>query len=260
MVSGIDAAASGMKAQQRNLDVLANNLANINTTGFKQLIPVFKSLAAETSDNNLNVDSENSGQKPIMISSGCVLDATVVDLKQGALIKTDNVLDFALSGEGFFVVENNDKEYYTRNGNFKLNEDGILTACDGKPVLDESGGSINFNLTEGNFNDIKILEDGVVMSGKQEIGKLQIVVFEDPKQLISAGNSLFMPADKNIKPTDAENYRIEQGFIEGSNSNSIETMIKTITATRTYETLSTVLKTANNTLKKAVNDVGRVIR
>ena len=263
MVSGIDAAARGMLAQQINMDVLANNLANINTSGFKQLIPVFRSMEQRKPTEEQEIEdkeAENFGSPPIMISTGCMVESTFVDFKQGALSKTDNNLDFAINGEGFFVVEKDGKEFYTRNGNFSLNEDGSLVASDGYLVMSESGGSIDFNIRDNSFQDIKIRDDGVLMLGKEEVAGLKVVNFKDPgKELLAAGSSLFKPINKDVKPIEADKYKIEQGFIECSNANTVETMIKTITATRTYETLSKVLQASDHTLTKAVNDVGRVI-
>ena len=261
MVSGIDAAARGMIAQQLHIDVLANNLANINTSGFKQLIPVFKNVEMRKPEENQETEDKKAeilGNPPMMVGAGCVMDATVVDFRQGALIKTDNTLDFAINGEGFFEVEVGDEKYYTRNGSFSLNEDGSLVTSDGHLVMDESGGSIDFNIKDKSLQDIKIREDGVLMLGKEEVAQLKVVNFEEPEKLQSIGSSLFKPINEDVKPEEAEGYKIEQGFMECSNSNTVETMIKTISATRTYETLARILQTSDRTLGKSVNEVGRI--
>lgn len=266
MVTGIDAAARGMMAQQINMDVLANNLANINTTGFKQLLPVFRSVDQAKPEEGFGSENEDENQEKTkikrpfgIISAGCAVDATVVDFNQGSLRKTENSLDFAINGEGFFAVETEEGECYTRNGSFTLNEDGNLVTKDGKLILDESGGSITLNLQESSINELKIRDDGTLVLGKQILEKLKVVKFEKPEGLISIGDSLFKPVNENIEPIEAKKYKIEQGFVENSNSNTVETMIKTITATRTYETLAKVLKSAEGTMSKAVNEVGRVV-
>lgn len=258
MVSGINTAASGMIAQQMNIDVISNNLANINTPGFKELIPVFKNISDEMlkEKNKDNLTGEN---KPIgTLSAGSIIDATIIDLKQGSLRKTDNKLDFALEGNGFFVVGTNNGECYTRNGSFTLKEDGTLVTKDGFPVLDEQGSAIKINAEKTGMDKINVSEDGTIMLKKETVGKLKLVEFNNPTDIIQAGNSIYKTANSEIKPKPALNTKTEQGYIETSNSNVIETMINTITATRTYESLSKVVKETESTLSKAVNDVGRI--
>lgn len=258
MVSGINAAASGMMAQQLNIDVISNNLANVNTPGFKALMPVFK----RVSDIELQEKSKNDGfnqDKNLgTLSTGSTLDATIIDLQQGAMRKTENKLDFAINGNGFFVVGTDNGDSYTRNGSFTLNEEGALVTKDGYPVLSQSGSAIKLDISNKGMDKINVTGDGKIFLGKQEIDKLKIVDFEKPTDLITAGNSLYKTANEEIKPKEAINGKVEQGFVEGSNSNVIETMINTISATRTYESLAKVVKTTEMTLDKAVNDVGRV--
>lgn len=258
MVSGINAAASGMMAQQLNIDVISNNLANVNTPGFKELIPVFKNISEidlkeKNQENNFNQE-KNIGK----LSAGSTLDSTIIDLKQGSLRKTDNKLDFAINGEGFFTVGTDNGDSYTRNGSFTLKEDGTLVTKDGFPVLNQSGSAIKIDTSSTNIDKLNVNEDGTIFLGKQAIDKLKIVDFKNPTDLVAAGNSLYKTANNDITPVEAKKGKIEQGFVEGSNSNVIETMINTITATRTYESLAKVVKTTEMTLDKAVNDVGRV--
>jgi len=260
MVSGINAAASGMMAQQLNIDVISNNLANVNTPGFKALMPVFKRVSDIELQEKIKKDGFNQDKNIGTLSSGSTLDATIIDLKQGAMRKTDNKLDFAINGNGFFAIGTDNGDAYTRNGCFTLNEEGALVTKDGYPVLSESGSAIKIDISDKSMDKINVTNDGTIFLGKQEVDKLKIVDFEKPTDLISAGNSLYKPANEEITPIKAKNSRVEQGFIEGSNSNVIETMINTIAATRTYESLAKVVKTTEMTLDKAVNDVGRVIQ
>ena len=264
MVSGINAAASGMMAQQLNIDVISNNLANVNTPGFKELIPVFKRVSDIALQEKSKEEGFNQDKNLGSLSTGSTLDSTIIDLKQGAMRKTDNKLDFAINGNGFFVVGTENGDNYTRNGSFTLNEEGTLVTKDGYPVLDESGSAIKIGQGNTNtgisFNKLNVAPDGKIFLDKQPVGKLKIVDFEKPTDLITAGNALFKTANSDIKPVEAKNGKVEQGFVEGSNSNVIETMINTISATRTYESLSKVVKTTEMTLGKAVNEVGRVIQ
>ncbi len=272
MVIGIKSAASGMIAQQMNIDIISNNLANVNTPGFKEIMPVFKrisdmeikeknkeaiQLINNNYGNNIAVPT-NSGRVIGSLSSGCAIDSTVIDFKQGSIKKTDNNLDFAINGKGFFVVENDGEEFYTRNGSFTINEEGTLVTKDGKPVLGERGLAINFDMQDKNIKDLIVEEDGTILFNKEEIDKLKIVEFEKPLDLITVGHSLFKKANEEIIPKEPEDSKINQGFVEGSNSNLIGAMINTITATRTYESLSKVVKESDSTLRKSVNDVGRL--
>ena len=258
MVTGIDAAASGMMAQQLNIDVISNNLANVNTAGFKQFIPVFKNISDVVLKEKNNQDNQNTDKTIGILSAGSVLDSTILDLQQGALKKTDNKLDFALNGNGFFAVGTQNGDCYTRNGSFSVDDKGTLITKDGNPVLNQSGSSIKIDVAKTGIDKLNVTEDGTIFLGKQEIDKLKIVSFDKPEDLTSLGSSLYKPANSNVTPTEAKDCKVDQGFTEGSNSNVIETMINTISATRTYETLSKVVKTTEMTLDKAVNDVGRV--
>jgi len=260
MTNGIKAAAAGMMAQQLNIDVIANNLANVNTPGFKEFIPVFKDISEKVLNEKTN-DGVDSKNKVIgSLSAGSTLDATILNFKQGSIEKTDNKLDFALEGNGFFVVQTPNGQAYTRNGSFTINEQGVLTTKDGLAVLDENNNPIN--VTAGNTNTktgldkLNVSEDGKIFLGKQPVGTLKVVEFENPSALTLGGNAIYKN-EANAIPK-ASNSRICQGYIEGSNSNVIGSMINTIAATRTYESLSKVVKTSEETLSKAVNDVGRL--
>ena len=260
MVSGIDAAASGMIAQQYNIDVISNNLANANTAGFKELIPVFKNIS------DINISEKNKEEKSFSdtnkvigtLSSGSVLDSTILDLQQGSMKKTDNNLDFAIEGKGFFAVGGNNGDCYTRNGCFSLNEEGTLVTKDGNPVLSDGGAPIKIDTNTNSINKINVTQDGKIFFDKKEVGKLKIVEFNNPEDLTAVGNALYKTSSEDIKPVESQTSRVNQGFIEGSNSNVIGTMINTISATRTYETLAKIVKTTEATLEKSVNDVGRV--
>lgn len=267
MVSGIDSAASGMIAQQMNIDVIANNLANVNTAGFKELIPVFKNFnnvnVVDVKENNKNKSDDNDfiSETDNIIgtySTGSVMDSTILDLQQGALRKTDNKLDFAINGNGFFAVGTNNGDCYTRDGSFVVNSEGNLVTKDGNPVLNQGGSAIKLDIAKTGINDLNVTNDGTIYLNNKEVDKLKIVDFNNASDIKTIGNSLYQPVNNNVQPIEAKNFEVNQGFIEGSNANVIGTMINSISATRTYETLSKVLKTTESTLEKAVNDVGRI--
>lgn len=258
MVQGINTAASGMISVLSQNDIIANNLANINTPGFKQLMPTFKNIHEfkiyETTNNGTNSKGNSIGS----ISAGSAIDATQLDFRQGALNKTNSPLDVAINGEGFFVVEKETGEYYTRNGSFSLNQEGDLITNAGDKVLGENGRAINIDIEMGSLSDIIIAADGRIMQKEQEIDRLKIVDFEDKSKLRMMGNSLFKNIDKNQQPVELENCMVSQGYIESSNANIIESMINSITGARTYESLSSVIKSANSTVRQAVTQVGMV--
>lgn len=255
MVQGINTAASGMVSILTQNDIIANNLANVNTPGFKQVMPSFKSIHdAKVYDANVHSGEVSVGS----ISTGSSIDATIIDFKQGAISQTDNKLDVAINGDGFFAVERNNEEYYTRNGSFSLNQEGELVTSAGEKVLGETGKPIVIDTNMGSVDDILITSEGRILQNNAEIDKLKIVDFEDRTKLKIAGNSLFKNSDINQQPVELENVAISQGYIEGSNANVIESMINSITGSRTYESLSSVVKNANSTFKLSTTQVGAI--
>lgn len=259
MVSGIEAAAAGMMSFQNLNDVIANNLANVNTAGFKQLIPTFKNISnIQIKDKSVNNNYSNNDNYIGKLSSGSALDSTMLDLKQGALRKTDNKLDFAISGQGFFTVGTQNGDCYTRNGSFSINNEGNLVTQDGNPVLNTNGSVVKIDIKTSDIDKLNVSEDGTIFFNNNKVDKLKIVDFEKSTDLITIGNSFYKTSSNDVNSIEAKNCKINQGFIEGSNSSSIENMINSISATRTYEALSKVIKTTETTLDKAVNDVGRI--
>ncbi len=252
MLQGIDTAAIGMASIIDQNDIIANNLANVNTIAFKQLIPTFRNIEeAEIPAQGQNIAPKGS------LSLGSMIDTTSLDFSQGSLKKTNRTLDVAINGEGFFVVENSLGEFYTRNGNFTLNEDGDLVTKTGDKVLSESGGEINISI-EQNLSKLCIAEDGRLMYGNEEIGKLKIVNFEDASKLKAFGHSLFKNTDPGSKPEEMERPNVAQGYLESSNANVVKSMIDSITGSRTYEVLSKVIRDSDGTLRKTVTEVGTV--
>ncbi|NLF83709.1 MAG: flagellar basal-body rod protein FlgF [Candidatus Gastranaerophilales bacterium] len=260
MVQGIETAARGMMSILNLNDIVANNLANVNTPGFKQLLPTFRNMGEEEflSKPDKNSDVENKEQQNVLgtLSVGSMLDSTGLDFKQGPIQKTGRNLDIAINGEGFFSVQTETGEYYTRAGSFTLDGEGDLTTHSGAKVLGENGRPINIDIETRNLEDITINDAGVIFYRHEELDRIKIVDFEDKSKLITAGNSLYKNIDKNNSPEMIETPHLMQGYLENSNANAIESMISTITGTRTYETLSKVVKDTDATLKRAINEVG----
>lgn len=256
MVRGIEAAAKGMANIVNWNDVIANNLANVNTPGFKQTLVSFKNIM----DVQVNNPYPNTPGVLGNISAGSAIDASVIDFKQGSIKTTGNPLDLALNGDGFFVIQTPQGQAYTRNGSFIINNNNEISTIDGYPVLGETGAPITLNFNaKDDVKDIKIDAQGNVELNKVIIDKIKVVDFENRNSLQAMGGSLYKTSG-NTPALTPEKYSISQGALEGANSNVIECMINSINGSRTYEHLSKVIETDNRTLSKVVSEVGRVRR
>ncbi len=258
MVQGINTAAAGMISILNLNDIVANNMANVNTTGFKQLIPAFKNID-EAPVYKKNIDSKIDPSLQVMgnLSVGSELDAKYLDFSQGNLKHTGRNLDVALNSPGFFIVENEFGEFYTRNGNFSINDEGDLVTMSGDKVIGE-GGAININVAGMDLKELNITEDGRIMHGEMELARLSVVDFEDKTTMAMMGNNLYRNLNDNAQPVEPEKISVVSGNLESSNSNVIKSMTDSITGARTYETLSQVVRNTDATVKKSVNEVGRV--
>lgn len=254
-------AASGMKAQQLNIDTISNNLSNVNTTGFKKHRIEFKDLMYE----ELRTTDFNDGEgNPVNleVGHGVMPAATVRTFTQGSFEQTNNDLDLAINGDGFFVVrDNNDNLFYTKDGSFKLSiEDGEarLATADGY-YLQSDAGDVELG---SEFSEIYVSTDGVVSVKRtdtaevEEIATLEIGRFPNPAGLESIGKNLFQETTASGEYTESfegDAGEVLQGFLETSNVQVVEEMIKLITAQRAYEINSKSIQTADEMLQTANN-------
>lgn len=215
---------SGALAQEHRLSVTANNLANAATPGFKQDIPIFKDF---------------------------IVFRTQPDFSQGQLARTDRPLDLALSGPGFLQVDTPNGPRYTRNGSLSLTGEGQLVTREGWPVA----GNVTI---PAEAREIAITAEGEVVADGERAGVIELVEFEDPKQLEKEGYNLFRPTDPNVVPQAAADTRLEQGYLETSNVNVTESMIHLIDLSRCYEAYQKVIQSFEETDTRIVNDVGRL--
>ncbi len=253
MSGAIYLAASGALLQQMRLEVLSNNLANINTVGYKGGKTVFHNLYEK--DKEIAGAEKNTGNPEISekqkISPFTPPVGYYTDLKKGSLQQTGNQLDLSIGNKGFFTIKAQDGLKYTRNGNFKIDQNGILTTATGLPVMGEggtitiSGKNINVD-TEGNLS-----VDGAL------VDTLKIVEFEKPEKLTRLGDTLFAANDNFDKGKKAEAVDIRQGFLELSNINAIQAMTEIIESMRVFESYQKVITTINDANGKAINEVGR---
>lgn len=253
MIRGIYTAASGMLAESIRTDVISNNLANVNTTGYKKDVTITKDFAS------LLMSRINDGpQTPIgNMGVGTVVDEIATIQEQGMFKLTGNTLDVAIKGKGFFVVQTPAGERYTRSGAFQRSAQGELVTVDGYRVMGQ-GGPIQL----GNAPKVNIGSDGRVEEqipdqvAAVEVGQLRVVEFADEKQLGKEGNSLFKAA-ANVQPQPSTTM-LEQGALEMANTNVVTEMVNLIAAYRAYEINAKTVQSHDTLLGRAVNDVGKL--
>jgi len=250
MSGAIYMSAAGAMAYEQRMQVISNNLANINTSGFKkekghfQIIDSPDSIKEDLKKNSISKDEK---QAPLWLQF-----ETKTDFSAGVLKHTGNPLDLALEGDGFFCIKTEQGTQYTRNGNFSLDQDGMLVTMDGLSVLGE-GGSINID-----GNTFTVDANGNVEVDGNLVDTIKIVGFQKQDALKKTGNSLFAIADNSKVESKVENIRLSQGFIELSNVNAIRMITEMVEVLRGYESYQKAIKTADEANAKSINEVGRV--
>jgi flagellar basal-body rod protein FlgG len=252
-------AATGMLAQQLNVDTIAHNLANVNTTGFKKSRPEFQDLMYQTlRASGTSVNPNVQQPLELQVGNGSVAVGTQRSLLQGDAQPTHSQLDFAIQGDGFFQVRRPDNTIaYTRDGTFKVSADGRLVTGVGYTV--EPGLSFASDTTE-----IVISRDGTVEAATVEnsspspIGQMELAKFINPAGLRSIGNNLYVETPASGAPilgaAAADGLgEIMQGYLESSNVDIVEEMVSMITAQRAYEINSKTIKTVEEMLTIANN-------
>jgi flagellar basal-body rod protein FlgF len=224
------------------LDIVANNLANTTTGGFK-LDREFYSLFTAADD-----DGDSASTKLPLIQKQWT------DFSQGVLTPTGNALDLALSGKGFFAVNGPNGPLYTRNGSFQLSPSGQLTTGDGYAVLDTGGQPIQSQSQA----PIEVGADGSVTQSGETLGQLQIVDFPDASLLQKLGNSYFMPSDPKTAPAPATDTTVQQGKTENSNVAPAESAVRLVALMRQFEMLQKAITITTDMNKQALTEVARV--
>ncbi|OPJ56067.1 flagellar basal-body rod protein FlgG [Alkalithermobacter paradoxus] len=255
-------AASGMKAQQLNIDTISNNLANVNTTGYKKQRLEFKDLLYETV-RKTNLNNGQGTPVNLQIGHGVMPAATSRVFQNGNLERTENATDFGLDGSGFFVVQSPSGEMlYTRDGSFKFSINGDtrkLVTSEGYSVLSQNNQEI---IIGANHKDFTVDEDGYITVTNQNgeietLGRIKLSQFINPEGLEAVGKNLFKvtPASGEEIPLGGQgrNTKIYQGFLETSNVQIVDEMIKMITAQRAYEINSKTIQTADDMMQIANN-------
>ncbi len=223
---------------QRQMDISANNVANMNTTGFKAEQPLFIEY----------INRPAPDEKYSLVQDY----ATLRDLSAGPITQTGNPLDVAIEGNGYFALDTLDGTRYTRGGNFSMDSERQLTAAGGLPVLDDTGNPITI---PANARDINIGPSGIISSGNVQIGQIGIYKFENEQFMTQLGNGLYQ-TDQTA--TEAEDVVIRQGFLEDSNVQSIVEMTTMIDINRQYQNIQQLMKTEHDRLRTAYSKLAKL--
>lgn len=253
MIYGIWHSAAGAITQDAQVDVLSNNLANVNTPGFRREYLVMRNRPAEAQEETPDFKFENKLLD--RMQGGVFLSGTYFDRQPGPIQTTDQPFDVALEGEGFIGVRRNNAVYYTRAGNLSLGADGSLRTADG---MGEVLGADGSPMTIPNGEPFRVTPDGQVATSAGAV-PLMLVQFDDPSRLFKAGENLYEWRG-TTPPAASPATRVHQGALEGSSVNPVTEMVQLIQAFRAYEGNLALLKNQDSTWERAVNDVGRTSR
>lgn len=247
MIPGLYAAASGMMAVEERQAIIANNIANASTSGFKRQNAVQEGfrqiyLGALGTAQRLNLERGPGG--------GLRMVSAYTDYSSGAVSMTGNPLHLALQGPGFFAVETPAGERYTRGGALIRDAEGRLATPEGYVLMGE-GGPITVN-----GGDVEFQPDGTVMSDNQAVGRLRVVEFDNARVLERYGDSIFAPSDPNVAPRPAETTTVVPGALESSNVQIPYEMAQMMLGLRTYNANQKVISAIDETVGRLINEVG----
>lgn len=283
MIRGWYTGASGMAAQQVRLDAIANNLANVDTDGYKRETAVHKAFAQlllrRINDDGQYLHPLGSGDMaPVIgkLGTGVETNELFVEFQQGALKQTENDFDLALDGKGFLCVRTPDGERYTRNGGFILGKEGYLETKDGYPVLGENGPirikANNFQVdAQGKIwvNRSWADDDPTRLVGREQnewedtfhMDTLKLVDFKRDRYLAKQGSSLYASTEESGEArlfAPGRGPKVIQGFVEASNVNPVTEMVRMIEVNRAYEANQKTIQSHDGMLGKLINEVVRV--
>jgi flagellar basal-body rod protein FlgG len=256
MLRALNAAATGMAAQQLNIDVIANNMANVNTTGFKKSRAEFQDLLYQT----LRAPGGQSGNgaslpSGIQVGLGVRTVATQALHVQGAMKQTGSSLDVAIEGNGFFqVMRPNGDVAFTRAGNLKTDADGRLVTNDGfaiEPAITIPPDSTSISISATGL--VSVVQPG--SQNAVEVGQLQLANFANPGGLLEMGRSMYQATNASgqaivVNPGEGGVGTVAQGFLEGSNVEVVNEMIDLISSQRAYEVNQRVIQAADEMLSR----------
>lgn len=266
MVKGLYTGYTGMINEQKRLNVIANNMANATTSGYKR-----EGMVNQSFDEQLAIKIKDTSSYRLPrgigdVTLGVKVGETYTDWDQGSYQITDRESDFALGGRGFFAISFTNKQgetsiKYTRDGAFTVDLNGYLRTSDGDYVLNMNG-ALNSDNAEANYVRVDpnqayaVDQQGFIFQNNQLIGQIGVVDFADYNFISKYGENLYdLVAGGQVIASDAS---VEQGCLEASNVNIVDEMVQIIAISRAYEAGQRVIQTEDSTLDKAVNTVGRV--
>lgn len=235
-------AAGGMRSRMQSLDVVANNLANSSTGGYKSDGEFYSMFASEVAGDD--------GSGPSAVPS---IDHQWTDFGQGLLEPTNNPLDFGISGKGFFVVQGPSGPLYTRNGNFRFDAKGGLVTGDGYQLLQQNGQPFQANPGR----PIEVSRDGEISQGGASLGRIKLAEFATTSGLTKQGNTYFQNNTAQ-DPTDSSGTQVFQGKIEASNVSASHGAVRIVGLMRQFEMMQKAISLSNDMGKKAIEEVAKV--
>jgi flagellar basal-body rod protein FlgF len=240
MENAIYTGLSRAVALERDMDTVANNIANLNTPGFRGQYMLFKEY----------VEKERGMIDPLSM----VLDyGQYMSNKPGSMQQTGNQTDVAIQGDGFFGVQVDGETFYTRAGNFLVDPQGTLVTAEGNPVMSNGGASI---VIPAGSTEIRIAEDGTISNQEGQIARLMIKEFDNVNNLEPVGDTL-LRANEDAIPKDPQNSKVSQGTIEGSNVNAIREMTQMISVHRAYQNTHRMLQSEHDRQRTMIQRMTR---
>lgn len=247
MPYGLYVSAEGAHSQSRRLEVIANNLANVDTPGFKRDVPLFKARLAEATQRGL----DHAGSGSINdLGGGVVCDATLTDFSPGPVRDTGIPTDMAIDGNAFFVVQKGDQKLLTRAGNFAIQDDGTLVTRDGYPVLSDNGSPVLIPQDEGPWH---LTPDG----GVSQAGSVTLLGLVRPQSggdLVKVGENLFAPLAPP-QPLPIEERHLSHKQLEGSGVRPTIEMMEMIEASRAFESNTNMIHYHDQTMGNLINRI-----
>jgi flagellar basal-body rod protein FlgF len=230
-------ALSRQMVLRREMDVIANNMANLNTPAYKGQAMLFVEY----------LETSESGEKMSFVQ-----DISLVrNLTEGQMTSTENPLDLAISGDAYFEIETPVGPRYTRNGVFQLNADREIVTPDGLPVLGEGGGPITL---PPNTSEITVTRDGTISTEQGPAGRLRLARFDDEQAMVKMSDGLYDPDGQDVLP--AEDAEVVQGMIEGSNVQGIIELTRMIETSRQYAAAGKLVNDEHERLRRAIQSLG----
>ena len=255
MSGSIYMAATGALASEKRLQIISNNLANVNTAGFKKDCGRFRAfnLTAAAENQQLPVNGVRSDAPAFWMQF-----SSYTDFSSGELRKTGNPYDLALNGRGFFCVQSPDGIQYTRRGNFTISADEKLVTQEGWPVLGSSGEiQVKMKSPSDDMREFTISEDGYLTVDGSQIDRIRIIDFPKADGLEKVGHNYYRAANPYAHEETLENVSVHQGFIEHSNVDVIQAMTEMIEVLRGYESYNKIMRSMDDMNGRLINEVGK---